>query len=452
MIILPNPIIAVLAPFAQAFSYRVWDLVQVLVIGGILTPGKRTVTSILRTMGLEEEQQFQNYHRVLNRAKWSGLQLSQIMLGLLVTIFCAAGVPLVIGADETLERRKGKKIKARSIFRDAVRSSQQYTVHALGLRWISMMLLVEVPWSSRVWALPFLTVLAPSEKTNQANGKRHKTSIDWIMQMIGAVSRWQRAQLLVLVTDGGLCAVKLGNHCRGLPNPVIWVSRLRLDAVLHDWPEPQPAGKPGPKPTKGGRVDSLKTRLNDPKSIWCRLSIPWYGGKMKPIEILSGCHLWYTSGSAPLPIRWVLVRDPAGKHEPTAFLCTDLNQTPEQILHWFILRWGVEVTFQECRTHLGMETQRQWSDLAIQRTTPVLLGLFSLVTLLTAELSREQPLTARSAAWYTKPEPTFSDAIAFVRSYLWTHMQFNHSPAKPRLVPFSDSVFSSLVNIICYAT
>jgi len=353
MLTLPDPIMAVLSPFAKAFSYRIWDMVQILVIGAILTPGKRTVTAILRTMGLQEEACFQNYHRVLSRAKWSGLIVSKILLGLLVAAFCVAGAALIIGADDTIERRKGEKIKEKGVFRDPVRSSHKYTVHVFGLRWMSMMLLVPLPWTERVWALPFLTVLAPSEKTNQANGKRHKTSIDWIMQMISAVRRWHPDAAIVLVTDGGLCAVKLGLRCCSLANPVTWVSRLRLDAALYDWPGPQPDSKPGPKPKKGARQPSLEERLVDAQTVWQSLSIPWYGGKTKELDIVTGTNLWYTPGFDPLPIRWVLVRDPAGKFKPTAFVCTDLQATAAQILKWFIMRWGVEVTFQESRTHLA---------------------------------------------------------------------------------------------------
>jgi len=309
---------------------------------------------------------------------------------------------------------------------------------------------VAVPWSSRVWALPFLTVLAPSEKTNQANGKRHKTTIDWIMQMISAVRRWSRTAQMVLVTDGGLCAVKLGLRCAGFANPVTWVSRLRLDAVLHDWPESQRDSKPGPKPKKGVRQPSLKQRLIDPQTVWHSLAIGWYGGKTKTLAIAIGQSLWYTPGFDPLPIRWVLVRDPDGKLPPTAFLSTALNAQPVQILIWFIMRWGLEVTFQESRVHLGLETQRQWSDLAIARTTPALLGLFSLVTLFAFQLTQDQPLPVRTAAWYTKPEPTFSDAIAFVRYYLWTHMEFTHSPSKSTFGLFPDSVLPGLVDSICF--
>ena len=452
MLTLPNEIMTVLAPFAQAFSYRIWDMVQIMVIGAILTPGKRTVTAILRTMGLQDDAQFQNYHRVLNRAKWSGLELSKILLGLLVVAFATLDVPLIIGADDTIERRKGKKIKEKGVFRDPVRSSHKYTVHVFGLRWMSMMLIVPVPWSSHVWALPFLTVLAPSEKTNAANGKRHKTTIDWIMQMISIVRRWQPKEKIVLVTDGGLCAVKLGLRCCRLANPVTWVSRLRLDVTLYAEPAAQPDSKPGKKPKKGPRQPSLNDRLTDPKTDWQTLTVAWYAGKPKTLDIATGNNLWHTPGFDPLPIRWVLVRDPDDKLKPTAFLCTDLLATPEQILTWFIMRWGLEVTFQESRAHLGLETQRQWSDLAIARTTPTLLGLFSLVALFVSQLTQNQPLPVRTAAWYTKPEPTFADAIAFVRFYLWTHMEFNNSPAKTTFGLFPASVWAGLVDSMCYST
>jgi hypothetical protein len=452
MLTLPKEIMALLTPFSQAFSYRIWDMVQILVIGAILTPGKRTVTAVLRTMGQHDDKQFQNYHRVLNRAKWSGLVVSQILLGLMVAAFGAVGMPLIMGVDETLERRQGDRIKAKGVFRDPVRSSRKHTVYSYGLRWVSMMLIVSIPWSSRVWALPFLTVLAPSKATNQANGKRHKTSIDWIMQMACLVRRWLPKEKIVLVTDGGLTAVKLGLRCSQCANPVTYISRLRLDAALYDWPGPQPASKPGPKPKKGARCPSLQTRLADASTQWQSLIIDWYGGKSKTVEVVTGTNLWYTPSFDPLPIRWVLVRDPENKFEPTAFLCTDLDAVPQQILAWFIMRWGMEVTFQECRTHLGLETQRQWSELAIARTTPALLGLFSLVVLLTLRLTQDQPLPIRTDAWYVKPEPTFSDVIAFVRYHLWTHMEFTISPAQTTFGPFPDSVLLNLVNSVCYTS
>jgi len=388
---------------------------------------------------------------VLNRARWSGLEASKILLGLLITAFVASGMPLIIGADETLERRRGKHIAAKSVFRDAVRSSKKHTVYSFGLRWVSLMVLVPVPWSRRAWALPFLTVLAPSAKTNAANGKRHKTSIDWIGQMMSVVRRWQPTRAIVLVVDGGLAAVKLGWKCLSYAHPVAYLSRLRFDAALYDPPAPQPTGKRGPKPKKGKRQPSLSQRLNDPNTPWEKRDVRWYSGEQRIVEIATGTALWYTPGYAPLPLRWVIVRDPLGELEPCALFCTEQNVSGWQILHWFILRWNVEVTFEETRAHLGVETQRQWSALAIERTTPLLLGLFSLITLLAHHLTVNQPFPVRRAAWYCKPEPTFADAIALVRRHLWTSVKFVNSPVQTPSLAIPSTLFNGLLDTVCYA-
>jgi hypothetical protein len=450
MLTLPAEIMDIIGAFAPVFSERIWDWVQIMIVGAILAPGKRTVTSVLRVMGLSNEQQFQNYHRVLNRAEWSALDVSRILLGLLVTAFSAAGVPLVIAADETLERRKGDQIADKGVYRDAARSSKKHLVTSFGLRWVSMMLLAKVPWSSRVWALPFLTVLAPSEKTNEANDKRHKTSIRWVMQMMGQARRWLPNRALALVVDGGLASVELGHRC--LQYGVSLVATLRLDARLFDWPEEQASKQRGPKPQKGRRQPSLKQRLAEPTTVWQPVTLPWYGGKRRLLDITSGLSLWHTPGQSPLPIRWVLVRDPLGKLDPRAFFTTTLNVSALQVLAWVILRWGVEVTFEEVRAYLGFETQRQWNRKAIARTSPAILGLFSLVTLLAHHLLGQSSLPVRTAAWYTKSEATFSDVIAFVRFYLWTHTQFVNSQTQTRPVPISTAVLHGLVDTLGFAT
>ena len=145
----------------------------------------------------------------------------------------------------------------------------------------------------------------------------------------------------------------------------------------------------------------------------------WYDGTMRTLELASQTALWYHPGKPPVPIRWALVRDPKGELDTQALLCTDESVAPVQILEWFVLRWQLEVTYQEVRAHLGVETQRQWSDRAIARTTPVLMGLFSWIALAAHSLQQESPITQRTAAWYAKPAPTFVDAIALVRRHLW---------------------------------
>jgi hypothetical protein len=400
-------------------------------------------------LGLSDEKQFQNYHRVLNRAVWSALAVSRILLGLLVAALVPPGAPIIVGADETLERRQGEKIVDKGVYRDAARSSKKHLVTRFGLRWVSMMLLVPVPWSSRVWALPFLTALAPSQKANEANGKRHKTSIRWIMQMMGQVRRWLPTQDIVLIVDGGLVSVELGWRCA--KQGVTLTGTLNVNVRLFDWPGPHPPGKRGRKPKKGARQLSPEQRLADPNTTWKPIEIPWYGGEKRPMEFTAGQSLWHTPGLDPLPIAWVLVRDPSGDLDPRAFFTTDLSAVPMQILTWVILRWSVEVTFEEVRAHLGFETQRQWNRQAIQRTSPAILGLFSLITLLAHHLLGDAQLPVRSAAWYVKPEATFSDVIGFVRHFLWTHINFVNSGGKTRPPPISNTVLHGLVETLCYA-
>ncbi len=449
MLTLPPEIVAIIHQFTPVVSERIWDWVQVLLIGAILAPKQRTVTAILRVMGLRHERQFQNYHRVLNRARWSGLHASRILLGLLVVAFVPANAPILLAADETLERRRGPHIRASGHFRDPVLSSEKVSVSSEGLRWVSLMLLVTVPWSRRQWALPFLTVLALHPKTSQALGKRHKTSIDWVRQMTGQVRRWLPDRDITLVTDGGLIAVRLGLRCTAYRQPITFISRLHLNIRLFDPPAPSTRKNAA---RVGVRQPNLETRAADPTTAWTRHTIPWYGGKSRLVEWVTGIALWHTpSLKTPLPIRWVLVRDPLGKFKTAAFCCTDLTASAEHLLTTYVQRWHVEVTFEECRAHLGMETQRQWSDRAIARSTPALLGLFSLVVLLAQHLRQGQIIPVRTAAWYPKTEATFSDVLAFVRRYLWQHMKSPTPCQNPRLVDFPASVLDLLVDTLSYA-
>jgi hypothetical protein len=431
----------VLAPFAPLFSQRVWLHAQRLLLGAMLAPGARTVTAALRVMGLATERRFTNYHRVLNRATWSARQGSRILLELLITLLVPAGATIVLGADDTVERRSGRKITAKGCYRDAVRSTKKHVIRCFGLKWVSMMLLVPVPWAQRVWAMPFLTALCrPAKKKDQ---RRHKTSVDWVRQMIKQVRRWLPGRRVVLVVDGGFAAVSLALAC--VKHQVVMVSRLRWDAALYHRPGPQPPGKRGPKPLKGQRQRGLQTWAARSDTPWETVEVDWYGGQRKQLWIFSHTALWHTPGLPPVDIRFVLVCDPAGKLRMESFFCTDLQATPVQILEWVIMRWSVEVTFEEARAHLGLETQRQWSDQAIARTTPVLLALFSLVTVLALTLSQDGNIPVPMTAWYRKGEPTFSDCLALVRWHLWRARYLVNSTAEPEFVQFPREAFELLL-------
>jgi hypothetical protein len=446
----PAPaIVTLLATFAPAFTARVFARAVVLLYGTLLAVGPRTVTAALRAVGRDHDPHFGAYHRVLSRARWSPLGLSRLLLGLIVAMCLAPDAPLLLVVDETLERRRGRRIAWRSWFRDPVRSGAGKPVCSQGIRWLCVALLVPVPWSQRRWALPFLTVPVLAPATSAKLGKPHRTTIDRAQTLIRLVHRWQPGRELILLGDGGFAATALGHACRALPRTAL-VTRLRLDAALYDPPIPPPPGRRGRKPKKGARQPNLKLRLTDPATVWQRVTVPWYGGTAKEVDLATDTALWHRAGHDPLPIRWVLLRDPAGKLPPTALCCADPTAEATQVVVWFVARWHIEVTFEETRAHLGLETQRQWSTAAQGRTTPCLLGLFSLVVLL-AKTLHPQHLPTRHAAWYAKEEATFADTLAAVRGHLRTHWQFPESAAAGEMVQIPRPLWDSLTDLLAYA-
>ncbi|HYN63775.1 MAG TPA: transposase [Candidatus Limnocylindrales bacterium] len=411
---LPPDIVAALAPFAPLFSDRSWTKAQTLAVGALLAIGRRTVASALRITGNAGERHFTNYHRLLNRDAWSCLAAGQVLLGLILAVL-PADAPLVLAADDTIERRNGRRIGAKGCYRDPVRSSKTHPIKCFGLKWVALAVLVPVPWSGRAWALPLLTAL--SWPAGKGPRRGHKSSIDWARQLVLQVRRWVPERELILVLDGGFAAVELASDCRR--HRVTLVCRLRIDAALYDPPAVPPPGRRGPKPKKGPRQPSPKRRAADPATAWESVEVDWYGGRRKALRVVTGTGLWHAPHLDPVPIRHVLTRDPEGQHRDAAYLCTDERLTPERVLGLVVQRWSLEVTFEEARAHLGMETQRQWSDLAIARTTPVLLGLYSVVALLAVRWHGEGALRAAGAAWYAKGKPTFSDCLGAARERIW---------------------------------
>ena len=448
---LPPAIIHVLESIEVLFSERVWAWAKVLLVGALLAPGKRTVTAVLRVMGLSQERQFQNYHRVLNRATWSSRAVSRALLRVLLQAFVPPDAPVVLGIDEHIERRRGAKIAAKGIYRDPVRSSKAFFVKTSGLRWVCLMLLAPVPWAQRVWALPFLSVLAPSERYYTTRDQRHKPVLTWARQMLKQLRRWLPTRALVVVADSTYAALDLLAACQRLRQPITCVTRLRLDAALYDPAPARPPKQRGRPAVKGARQPSLAARRTDPTTMWSETTLAWYGRSMRTVRLASGTAVWYHAGLPPVALRWVLITDPQGQFEPQALLSTDPTATAVQIVEWFVLRWQLEVTFEEARAHLGIETQRQWSELAILRTTPALLGLFSLVTLFAHQLLHGSDLPTRQAAWYTKDVPTFADTLAFVRQQLWPVSISWISPQNPDVVQIPKALLERLTDTLAFA-
>jgi len=450
MLSLPIAFSSAIGVFAPVFSRPVWQHVKVLMTGAVLAPGQRTVTAILRIMGLSAAPNFQTYHRVLNRAVWSPLYASRLLLRLLVAVFVPKGV-ILFGLDDTIERRRGDQITAKGIYRDPVRSSHAHRVKASGLRWLACMVLTPLSWADRVWALPFLTVLCPSERFYEQRGRRHQPLTERAWQMMRLVGRWLPGREIVFVADSSFAVLELLNKVKTLPRGSV-ITRLRLDAALYDPPPPRAPGTQGRPRLKGKRRPTLEAVLTAERTQWSTVSVAqWYGEGPREVEIATDTAVWYHTGKPPVAIRWVLIRDPHERFKPQALLSTDLEHTPEQMLTWFVRRWTMEVTFEEARAHLGMETQRQWNDRAIARTTPALLSLYAIITL-TAHLLIEKGATCvRSTAWYRKTRPTFSDAMALVRRHLWDHLHFSMSQQETDMIKIPRVLLERFTEALCYA-
>jgi hypothetical protein len=435
--------------FESLFSKRVWQSALVLLAGAFLCVGTRTVASCLRVMGLAGFSRFQRFHRVLSRAKWSSLDASRRLLLTLVDAFAAEG-PLVMAIDDTIERRRGTKIAAKGIYRDAVASSDKNVVKVSGLRWLCLMFVATIPWAGRLWALPFFSVLLPSKPYYVDQQRSARKLTDRARQMVRLAKRWLPGREIVVTADSSFSSLKLLHAAR---RRVTFVTRLKLNAGLYEPPPPRLPGTVGRPRLKGARQPKLCDVLIDPKTVWESLTMPkWYGAGERRIEVATGTALWYHGGKPVVPLRWVLVRDPLQEFDPQAFLCTNQNTTPAHVLGWFAQRWQIEVTFEEARAHLGMETQRQWSDKAIERSTPIILALYSMVALLAKELiEQQQPMLIRQAAWYRKDCATFSDTIALVRRHLWCSEDLWISGKPPDMIKIPRPLFDCLIDTLGYA-
>ncbi|MBO0800818.1 MAG: transposase [Blastocatellia bacterium] len=478
-------LLSLIVVFQPLFTKPTWENAKALLLGVLLQRGKRTVAACLRVIGLGDEEHFQNYHRVLNRAKWSALDGARILLGLIILVFASAlQETIVLAGDDTIERRRGKMIKQAGCYRDPVRSGKNHIVKCFGLKWVSLAVIVKLPWATRPWALPFLTALCPAQLEGQppkvsryrirrprkskrrssrsktaaqksfvASGKtprQYKTTIDVLMSMIRLAHRWMPERCKVLVVDGGYTAVKLALTCALLKNTAL-VMRFQWNAALHDFPEEKARNRYGPAPRKGARQRTPQDWAARSDAKWEQRDIDWYGGVKKKMLVFTRTALWYRAGYPPVAIRYVITRDPEGKLRDEVFACTDTEASSEQIINWFVMRWGLEVTFEEAREHLGMETQRQWSDLAIARTTPILLGLFTLVTIFASKLQGDGKIPVITTAWYQKAEATFSDCLALARKHLWDSSLHVKSAQKADFVSLPKQEWEYLISYLSAA-
>src|SRR5919109_222023 len=359
----PGPeVVALLQTFAVVFTRTTFAHALIVLYGAILAPGRRTVAATLRAVGLRDERHFTSYHRVFNRAVRSPLRVSRLLLEVILTRLLPPHAPLIVVIDTTLVRRTGRRLVWRGRFHDAVRSQPGHVATTEGIHWLCVAVLVPVPWSRRPWALPLLSIPTLAPATSAKLGRRHRTTPEYAAVLVRLVRRWQPEREIVVVGDSAFAVVELGHTCR--VQGMRLISRLVLNAQLYDPVPPRPASTPGVKPNNGPRQPKLSQRLTDPLTEWHTCEVIWYGQRMATIELATGTALWHTDGSAPLPLRWVLVRNVPGRRPPLALFCTDLTIAAEHMVAQYVDRWHIETTFEEVRAHAGVETQREWGTSA----------------------------------------------------------------------------------------
>lgn len=413
---LPEAILHVLVMFAPLFSRPVYVNALQLFIGHVLCKGRRTVTDILRCLGLKNVANFSKFHWILNGAKWDCLAAAKLVF-LRLLQFCDDEI--VINIDSTLERRKGPKISGLGRYRDAARSSKSNKVLSIGLNWLVCAISIRLPFTTIKWSLPFLTLLMSPEKPlrSSKNKKdlsktsRHKKMTDWACQVAFIVRRWSgKSKKITIVADSAFACFKLCYAC--LRVNVGFISRLRLDARLYGFVPDNPKRKR----VVGEKLPKLAELAQKSIEEWEEVTVTWYGGTVKRIFIQTGKCLWYYIGFRPVPIRWVLIKEREDS-DPVGLYSTNLDHSAKRIIEAYVERWPEEVTFEEARRHLGMETQRQWSEEAITKTTPIILASYSIITLMGWELSRSngEEIPQQTSSWYKKEHVTFSDVLAYVR-------------------------------------
>jgi hypothetical protein len=413
---LPESMIQLLSIFLPLFSQPSYRTFLFLFQAHILCKGRRTITELLKRMGLRHIKNHSKYHDFFSKAKWSALNGSKILLKQLVLL---SPVSVTFSIDTTMERRKGPKIKGLGIQRDAVRSTKSRKVLVPGLNWLVCAIQIPLPWSKKIWALPVMTILMPpanalstSKNTHDLKKiKPHKTLNKWTCQIVKQLRRWLGPTMkIIVVADSAFATYALANTCIDLG--VTLVSRMRLDARTFEFPPP-PKGR-GRRKLVGKRLLTFKHMLEDASLIWDKAKMCWYGGQTKEIQFLTGTCLWYGYGIRPVPIKWVLTKD--GDQEAVIF-STDTSQPVDDIIEVFVDRWPIETTFEEARRHLGMETQRQWSDKAVERITPCILASYSIINLIAIESLKSEcdKIPIQTSSWYKKSHVTFSDVLAHVR-------------------------------------
>lgn len=429
---IPSAIRPILYSFSPAFVRPTFERWSVFLLAAILTTGSRTVLNILRVVPALTPGHSSSYHRLFSKRRWSSWGLARALIEYILTRFVPEG-PVYVIVDDTVDEHRGKRVYGKGCHRDAVRSTHSHTHYRWGHKWIVLAIAVKFAWAERRWALPVLVTLYRTPEQNRREGRRHKTPVTLARQLLMVLARWFPQRKFILSADGGLSAHELAYAAKRWPDRLTLVGRFRPDANLYA-PPPRRRNPRGGRPRKKGR------KLPAPERVVARsrrkkLTVSWYGGGSRDVEVVTGTGHWYKCGVGLVEVRWVFVHDLTGTHRDEYFFSTDPGMTPRAIIEAYTGRWAIEVTFEEMRAYLGLERTRGWSPSTVLRMAPSLFGLYTVVALMYAALPKRAQRAGR-IEWRGKQQVTYSDAITAVRRWLWREWVFergNHQAAFSKL-------------------
>ncbi len=411
---LPSKIRKVFDPLESVFSRPIHRRFVLLALAAILTLGGRTITNMLRVLGTLAPGHPTSYHRVFSRDRWSLSHLARRFVTVVLDRFVPRG-PILLAGDDTVTEHPGPHVFGKARHRDPVRSTHSYTAFRWGHKWVVLALLVPVPWATRRWALPVLVALYRSKEDNAKRGKRHKTPPQLLRQMIRVLMRWFPDRTWIVTADGGYATHELAELAARTPRRLTFVSLFYPNANLVE-PVPEYSGQGRPRVKGADLPDPAKVVEETTRRQ--ALEVAWYGGGQRRVETVTGTGLWYKKSRPLVELRWVFVHDLSGTHRDSYFFSTDVTMSVRSLIEIYTARWNIETTFEEVRSYLRVETTRGWSRNTVLRVGPCLLGLYTVVAWMYAELPGGRS-RFRMVDWPGKHDVTFSDAITAVRRWLW---------------------------------
>ena len=429
---LPRPARLLCDTLAHAFSKATALRFALLLAAAVLTIGRHTVANLLRTLGPLVPGDPSSYRRLFSQRCWSSWRLARLLTAWVIEHLLDDG-PIFLAGDDTVDEHRGRKVYGKGRHRDPVRSTHSYTAFRWGHKWLVVAVLVRFPFTRRLWALPVLVALYRCEQDNQRRGRRHKTPPQLLRQLLRVLLRWFPERHFVCAADGNFATHDLAQLAAKHPRRLTYLSHFYADANLYEPAPPVVGKKPSGRPRKKGRKLPAPAEVVKQTPQRQRLYVAWYGGGRREVEVVTGTAHWYQAGQPLVAVLWV--HDKTGSHRDEYFFTTDVGWTATQVIETYTGRWNIETTFQEMRSHLGLETTRGWTEKTVLRVAPCLFGLYTVVVALYMQL----PARCRRSGllvWLGKQDVTFSDALTAVRRWLWVEWVF--------AIPGHDSAFAKL--------